>query len=300
MKKLLLGCVPFAALAAIGSAAAADLPVKMRLKAPPMVPAFSWTGCYIGGYAGGAWSESDGAVFTDQGQNGLGPANRTRTPPFLSYSGGSTAARLVPPHSWSDDLGGSFIGGGTLGCNWQPVASPFVLGLEGEAGYMHLSGQAFDPSTIVSTQTTLDVLGSAKVGDWYGMVTGRLGYARDRTLLYVKGGAAFVPTRASVLDACQNTAAGCGNWLISTSGSNTATTWTVGGGIEWAFAPSWSVKGEYMFIALGDHNGFQTCGAVTAPSGNTVAGGPFCFNNAFSGIHTAKIGLNYRFGPTGY
>jgi hypothetical protein len=35
--------------------------------------------------------------------------------------------------------------------------------VEGEAGYMHLSGRAFDPSTLVSTQTTLDVLGSAKV-----------------------------------------------------------------------------------------------------------------------------------------
>ena len=80
------------------------------------------------------------------------------------------------------------------------------------------------------------MLGSAKVGDWYGMVTGRLGYAWDRTLLYVKGGAAFVPTEASVIDACQNTAIGCGNWLISTSGSNTVTTWTFGGGIEWAFA----------------------------------------------------------------
>jgi hypothetical protein len=50
-----------------------------------------------------------------------------------------------------------------------------------------------------------------------------------------------------------------------------------------------------MFIALGDHNGFQTCGAVTAPTGAIVTGGPFCFNNSFGGIHTGKIGLNYRF-----
>src|SRR6266850_6109432 len=139
MKKLLLGCVPFAAaLAAIGSAAAADMPVKRPLSAPPMVPAFSWTGCYVGGYAGGAWNGSNGATFTDQGQNGLGAAGSIATPPFLSYAGGAVAARLVPPHSWSADLGSSFIGGGTLGCNWQPVNSPFVLGLEGEAGYMRL------------------------------------------------------------------------------------------------------------------------------------------------------------------
>ena len=113
-----------------------------------------------------------------------------------------------------------------------------MLGLEGETGYMRLSGNAFDPRTIISTQTVPDVLGSAKVGDWYGMVTGRLGYAWDRTLLYVKGGAAFVRTEASVLDACQNTAIGCGNWLISTSDSKTVTTWTVGGGLEWMLTPN--------------------------------------------------------------
>jgi len=71
-----------------------------------------------------------------------------------------------------------------------------------------------------------------------------------------------------------------GNWLISTSGSKTVTTWTVGGGLEWAFAQSWSVKGEYMFIGLNDGSGFQTCGPVTTPSGAILAGGPFCFATA--------------------
>jgi outer membrane immunogenic protein len=277
------------------SATAADLPVK----APPrLAPVFSWTGCYIGGYIGGAWNGGDGAIFTDQGQNGLGPAGSPAG--FLSYSGGASAARLVSPHSWSADLDASFIGGGTLGCNWQPVGSPFVFGIEGEAGFMRLTGQAFDPNTIAGTQTTLDVLGSAKVGDWYGMVTGRLGYAWDRTMIYIKGGAAFVPTRSAVVDDCQNTSIGCGNWLVSTGGSHTVTTWTLGGGIEWAFAPSWSVKAEYMFIALGDDGGFQTCSPAITPSGGTVANGPFCFNHSFSGIHTAKVGLNYRFGGGQY
>src|SRR5439155_26845138 len=101
MKKLLLGCVPLAALVVVDSAAAADLPVRMPLKAPPVAPAFSWTGCYVGGYAGGAWPRSEGAVFTDQGQNGLGAAGSIATPPFQSYSGGAVAARIVPPHSWS-------------------------------------------------------------------------------------------------------------------------------------------------------------------------------------------------------
>ena len=285
MKKLLLSAVAFTALA-VGPALAADLGRRPVYKAPPPPPppvAYNWTGCYLGGYAGGAWHESDGASFTDLGQNGLGAAGSIAHPPFMSYSGGAVAARIVPQHSWSADLDSTFIGGGTLGCNWQPVGSPFVLGLEGEGGYMHLSGQAFDPRTIVSTQTTPDVLGSAKVGDWYGMITGRLGYAWDRTLLYVKGGAAFVPTQASVVDQCQNTAAGCGNWLIATSGSDTATTWTVGGGVEWAFWGNWTAKFEYLYIDF------------SSPHDVAIPGGPFVITSGHFFDNIARAGVNYRF-----
>jgi hypothetical protein len=35
-------------------------------------------------------------------------------------------------------------------------------------------------------------------------------------------------------------------------------------------------------------------------SGATVRGGPFCFDHDFSGNHTAKVGLNYRFGGSAY
>jgi outer membrane immunogenic protein len=283
MKKLLLASVATAAIAAAGSAGAADL--RPIYKAPPpVVPVYNWTGCYVGGYAGGAWDERRGVEFTD-----LGNAS------FHSFSGGVAAARLLPSHSFSADLGSSFIGGGTLGCNWQPSGSPFVLGVEGEFGYLRLTGEAFDPTTVLGTgQRTLDVLGSAKIGDWYGMATGRVGYAWDRILLYVKGGAAFVPIQSSVVDSCLSTAAGCGNWIVSTnSDTSVVATWTIGGGLEWAFAANWSVKAEYMFIGL--HDSVTSCGLATVASGATVPGGPFCFNHHFEGINTAKIGVNYRF-----
>jgi hypothetical protein len=59
-------------------------------------------------------------------------------------------------------------------------------------------------------------------------------------MIYAKGGAAFVPVMASVADTFLNVAAGCGNWIISTAVSDTVTTWTVGGGAEWAIWSSWS------------------------------------------------------------
>ena len=80
MKKLLLSAVAFTALA-VGPALAADLGRRPVYKAPPPPPppvAYNWTGCYVGGYAGGGWSNSDGATFTDLGQNGLGAAGSTR------------------------------------------------------------------------------------------------------------------------------------------------------------------------------------------------------------------------------
>jgi hypothetical protein len=77
------------------------------------------------------------------------------------------------------------------------------------------------------------------------------------------------------------------------------TTWTVGGGVEWAFAANWSIKAEYMFVGL-DNDDLRSCGSATLASGATVRGGPFCFNHSFGGIHTAKVGLNFRFGPFGF
>ena len=148
--------------------------------------------------------------------------------------------------------------------------------------------------TVAAFRGTPDALGSAKIGDWYAMVTGRLGYAFDRVLVYAKGGAAFIPVRAAVVDTCATVPAGCGNWLISTFVDDTITTWTIGGGIEWAFADNWSIKGEYMFIGLDET--LTSCGPATLANGNVVSGGSFCFGHDFSGIHTAKVGLNYRFG----
>jgi outer membrane immunogenic protein len=278
-----------------GSATAADLrgraPVPYQ-PPPPPPPVFSWSGCYIGGYVGGAGTDGD-PIFTDRG-------NST----FRAFSGGFVGGRAEGSHSWNVGQDSSFIGGGTLGCNWQAVGSPFVLGIEGEAGYMKLEGSTFDPLlsstlSIAAVGGTPDVLGRAKIGDWYGMITGRLGYAWGSTLLYVKGGAAFVPVQASVLDQCAVVANGCGNWLISTSDSKTITTATLGGGLEWAFASNWSVKAEYMFIGLGDRHVSTTCGFASLASGATVGGGQFCFDHEFPGIHTAKIGLNYRFGGFG-
>jgi opacity protein-like surface antigen len=59
MKKLLFAGVAFATL--IGTAHAAD----MYVKAPVYAPAFTWSGCYVGGNIGGAWSHSNFTTSLD-------------------------------------------------------------------------------------------------------------------------------------------------------------------------------------------------------------------------------------------
>jgi outer membrane immunogenic protein len=241
MKKILLATI--ATLAMCGVAAAADLSTRMPVKAPPVyAPVFSWTGCYVGAYVGAAWAD-----------------NYTATDSYYL-------------NNWSYKNDASFTGGGTVGCNWQPVGSPFVLGLEGELGYLNLEGSAYAPwlTTLAAT---------SKVGDWYGMITGRLGYSFDRAMIYVKGGAAFVNAEASIY----STVTGVG-----LSASETVTTWTIGGGLEYALDMNWSVKAEYMYIGMNDT--LQTCGYYVRVG---VYG---CSSHDLPGISTAKIGVNYRFG----
>src|ERR1700730_17622743 len=106
-RKILLASVGAVALS--GSAAlAADLPSR----APPPVylppPAiFTWTGIYVGGQIGYAWTSGNNN-FT-----GFDPFFNTGT--FLSTSIGDTPSRV--------------IGGAHVGYNYQ--INQFVLGLEG-------------------------------------------------------------------------------------------------------------------------------------------------------------------------
>src|SRR5262245_21143311 len=221
------------ALAMATSANAADLPVKAPPPAPP--PAFSWAGCYLGSYTGGSFQAGD-PVFTDRGN-----AN------FRAFSGGVTAGRVEDVHSWGVPLDWGYLDGFNIGCNWAPfAASSIVLGLEAEGGFMKMLGSASDPLInpnlgALPFRGAQDVQGFVRVGNWYATATARLGFSLfDRTLVYAKGGAAFMPIKAGVTDLCTTTAAGCGTWQVATLVSDRFTTWTAGGGFEWAVTNNWS------------------------------------------------------------
>ena len=155
MQAVKVGTIALWTLAVAGMAGAADL--RMPLRAPPARQPLA------GQVAISAVTSAAHGMRTTQLSVIWATLNSG------PYSGGITAGRVEGAHSWNIGLDNSFIGGGTLGCNWQPVGSPFVFGIEGEGGYMKLEGSAFDSlisasCSVASFRGTPDVLGSAKVG----------------------------------------------------------------------------------------------------------------------------------------
>lgn len=249
-------------------ALAADRPIKRPIyKAPPPPPPvaiYDWSGCYVGHFVGAAF----GAETTTTDIGGTGAATGV---PWLAPLG----------HSFSYKPDTSFLAGGALGCNWQQAS--FVHGLELELGYLRMKGETVDP-----TAPAAQVVAATHIGDWYGVLAARFGFAADRTLFYLKGGAAFFRTHVSVVDNCN--VAPCGAGLISANASSQDIGWALGGGMETALASGWILRAEYLYLDKNDS--FRVCGVST---GGGVPGATFCWNDEVKGIHTVKLGVNHRF-----
>jgi len=78
-------------------------------------------------------------------------------------------------------------------------------------------------------------------------------------------------------------------------GSATAelTGWVAGGGAEYAFAPGWSAKAEFLYIDLGT---FAYASPLIAAASHSAVGVSYSWNTK---IHErdelARVGLNYKF-----
>jgi outer membrane immunogenic protein len=212
-------------------------------------------------------------------------------PPF-SWTGiyiGGNAGAAWNRGSFSDAAGigftlptsnAVFTGGGQVGGNWQMGA--LVLGVEGQFDW--LANQNNASAGIIAANG--DTLQGISTDRWLTTLTGRVGFAADHWLFYAKGGGAWVGNQSFTIN---ETGTFPGSFTSSSGGWNTG--WTVGGGIEWAFAGPWSAKIEYDYIKLSS-NSFT----VPTPSPIAALTPGDVFTTANRNIQTVLFGINYRFG----
>jgi outer membrane immunogenic protein len=258
----MVGAVSFEA------ASAADLPARTYTKAPaPVVdPSYNWSGFYIGGNVGGAWGRSDFDFL---------PAGRW-SPAAASQLSQDGVARLN-----TSNVSGGVQGG----YNWQ--INRVVFGLEGDIQYVGLrKTNTFTQNGPLTTVTTPYIFTETVNSDWLATIRGRVGVTVDHILFYGTGGLAIVDSRSSDTLAFPIIVGQIGNFTGFGSRSDTLLGWTGGGGIEWAFAPNWSVKGEYLYAR------FDRQTTAMTPINRD-------FLQSYSDrltLSVARVGVNYHFG----
>jgi outer membrane immunogenic protein len=170
---------------------------------------------------------------------------------------------------------------------WSNRTPNWVVGVEGDFDWADIHGKS-SVSTSVSPFVPFTTTAEQKLED-FSTVRARVGYVWDRTVFYGTGGVAFGRTELNTAVIAINPPSGCGpNGLCAVnSTSEWRTGWTAGAGFEWAFAPSLSVKAEYLYYDLGSHS--HNANDPVFP--NTVFGSSADFRGSL-----VRAGLNYRLG----
>jgi outer membrane immunogenic protein len=195
--------------------------------------------------------------------------------PVYNWSGiyiGLNGGYSFGTSSWSNPAAGlatgnfdtnGWLAGGTVGANYQFWGGA-VLGVEADWDWSNLNGTSSIGGCGPGCETK---------ADWLSTVRGRAGWAFDRVLLYGTGGVAFAPIQTGF----------SGGPFQST----TQVGWTAGAGIEFAFAPNWTAKAEYLYADLGNVTCNSDCFAGTPPTPLTVK---FTDN-------IIRAGVNFKFNP---
>jgi outer membrane immunogenic protein len=294
MKKIAFGM----ALLAVGTAnaLAADLPVK----APIAPVVFSWTGWYAGVNFGGVFGRTDPNLFVDDtlGRYYTFGAGQAANIGAVQFLGGRPF----------DNSG--FTGGGQIGALWQ--SGTFVWGLEADFEYFNpkgshtVTGFLPPPAIVLPGGGPVPVtINQASSGSWLTTWRLRAGVARDKLLIYGTAGAALADLKYSFSYADGTTSPPqISATLVSNfSSSQVRLGYALGAGLEYAFAPNWTIRGEYMFLDFehaihgGRSVGLPTTGTI--PAVCPPAPGPgFCtfFNHDMRLFeHVARVAINYKF-----
>jgi high affinity Mn2+ porin len=181
------------------------------------------------------------------------------------YGRGSSTAVLSDPLAVSTNSVFSGVIGGVQGGYNVQMPSGLVLGVEADLTFPNY----FISNKIVSTLTGAhsEVV---EAFDYAGTVRGRIGYASGHWLVYATGGFAFAGERFVNTPDVGGT---------DQKHINVRPGWAAGAGVEYAFAPHWSVKLEYLYSQFDRAN-------IRFPSGAE--------HNSTLDFQQIRIGLNRK------
>jgi outer membrane immunogenic protein len=208
----------------------------------PVPLLFSWSGFYIGANVGWAYTSAESAETVPDTDDPI-------TPISLTY----------------EQTASSVTGGAQVG--WQRQWGTWVFGIEGT--YSALSFDTNKVSPLIDGLTR-----SVDVSNIFTL-TGRLGYAYEQWLAYIKGGWANADISASYNFA---------GVVTSTSGRENG--WTAGIGIDYAIHPNLFVGVEYNYLSFRSD--------IIAPAAATAGGAQT--GDVSVDTQTVVLRLNYRFG----
>lgn len=217
------------AISSAGAAYAADLEAVPYSKTPAfIVPAYDWSGGYIGVSIGYGWGRS-----ADTSSLGVPPLfSDTVSSKMNGVIGGAQIGYNLQMQNWLVGLEADFQGTG------QSSTHSFTC----PAGVCTVIPGAFavlpGPAIPVTQRQQLD---------FFGTVRGRAGLVVAPTVLfYATAGLAYgqVDSNSALVG--------------STRAQNYNPGWTVGGGIEGAIGGGWTAKLEYLYLDLGTVSGVFT------------------------------------------
>jgi iron complex outermembrane recepter protein len=301
----------FDPLSAYGTPLAAN---ALALDKAPMVTAWSWAGPYLGVNYGYGWGKSNTDTVLNDAASG---------------------AALISTNMSAKLDGMTF--GGQAGFNWQ--SGPWVAGIEADIQQSRQRGRAatLNCTTAICNPAIsafgLDAPASVRMAqklEWFGTLRGRLGVTpTPESLLYATGGLAVgrIKTSGTITGSSLTLTPGViegvtettvtdfdeeGNPIeipveipfeipTVTASTNPVTStfvnyktkagFAVGAGAEVRLAGNWTGKVEYLYLDFG---------RVSASATNPLNSTPLAINfDSRVTNHIARVGLNYKFDPTG-
>ena len=181
----------------------------------PIPDVYDWTGVYVGGQVGWAWSQTD--TTTTQSTTGA----------FIG--------------SGTDDRN-NFRGGGQIGYDFMALPG-VVVGARAT-----LLWGASTPTTY-SSATGANVSTSSSTGDIGGTVNARLGYAFGDFLPYATGGWAWADETATRTQVAGVTGLATPGTIEQEGVFRNG--WNLGAGLEYRLWSNWTVFGEYRYAQFG-------------------------------------------------